>query len=101
MFSNLNLALTGGGIYGLLGHNDSGKTSLLNLISGLLFAHQGEIRTLEEHPENRSARLLSQTFYLPEQIILPSLSSQRYLDLYAPFYPRFDKERFDEYIDAL
>ncbi len=100
LFSNLNLALTGGGIYGLLGSNGSGKTSLLNLISGLLFAHQGEILTLEEHPENRSARLLSQIFYLPEQVILPSLSSQRYLDLYAPFYPHFDKERFDEYIDA-
>jgi len=101
LFSGLNLALTAGRIYGLLGRNGSGKTTLLNLISGLLFAHQGKIHTLKENPRDRSAHLLSQIFYLPEQIILPSVSSQQYLSLYSPFYPSFDIEHFDQYSDAL
>lgn len=84
-----------------MGRNGSGKTTLLNLISGLVFAHQGEIHTLKENPRDRSARLLSQIFYLPKQFILPSISRQQYLSLYAPFYPSFEKEHFDQYSDAL
>ena len=37
VFSGLNLSLTGGHIYGLLGKNGAGKTTLLKLIGGLLF----------------------------------------------------------------
>jgi len=101
LFSDLNLDLTGGGVYGLLGRNGAGKTSLLNLISGLLYARQGHIQTLGENPQDRSANLLSKIFYLPDQVILPSISSQLYLSLNAPFYPSFDKERFEQYTDAL
>ena len=35
VFSGLNLSLTGGHIYGLLGKNGAGKTTLLKLIGGL------------------------------------------------------------------
>lgn len=101
LFSGLNLSMDAGRIYGVLGRNGSGKTSLLNLFSGLLFAHQGGIHTLGENPGDRSARLLSRIFYLPEQVILPSISSSRYLGLYAPLYPGFDRERFDQYSNAL
>lgn len=101
LFSDLSLSLDAGKIYGLLGRNGAGKTSLLNLFSGLLHVRKGHIRTLGENPGDRSARLLSRIFYLPEQVILPSISSRRYLGLYAPFYPSFDQERFAQYADAL
>jgi ABC-2 type transport system ATP-binding protein len=66
-----------------------------------LYARQGHIQTLGENPKDRTANLLSKIFYLPDQVILPSISSQLYLSLNAPFYPSFDKERFEQYTDAL
>lgn len=101
LFSGLSLSIETERIYGLLGRNGSGKTTLLNLISGLLFARQGSVQTVGENPGKRTARLLSQIFFLPEQIYLPSISASQYLDLHKPFYPDFDREAFDRYADAM
>ena len=38
LFNNLNLELSPGNIYGLLGKNGAGKTTLLKIICGLLFS---------------------------------------------------------------
>ena len=37
VFSDLNLTLTEGHVYGLLGKNGAGKSTLLKLMCGLLF----------------------------------------------------------------
>ena len=47
VFSGLNLSLTGGHIYGLLGKNGAGKTTLLKLIGGLLFPLRGRIEVCD------------------------------------------------------
>ena len=41
VFKNLNLELAGGHIYGLLGKNGVGKTTLMKIIAGLRFADSG------------------------------------------------------------
>lgn len=43
ILNNINLHLTSGKIYGLQGHNGSGKTMLLRLIAGLIHATEGEV----------------------------------------------------------
>lgn len=43
VLSHFSLSLRQGGIYGLLGKNGTGKSTLLALISGLLTPCQGEI----------------------------------------------------------
>jgi ABC-2 type transport system ATP-binding protein len=45
IYSGLNLELQQGNIYGLLGENGVGKTTLLKLISGLLFHNEGNSST--------------------------------------------------------
>ncbi len=57
-FSGLNLSLTGGHIYGLLGKNGAGKTTLLKLIGGLLFPLRGRIEVCDAIP-----RLRKPSFY--------------------------------------
>jgi ABC-2 type transport system ATP-binding protein len=42
LFTNLNLNLLNGNIYGLLGINGAGKTTLLKIIIGLLIPQKGE-----------------------------------------------------------
>ena len=68
VFSGLNLSLTGGHIYGLLGKNGAGKTTLLKLIGGLLFPLRGRIEVCDAIPRLRKPSFLSDIFFIPEGI---------------------------------
>lgn len=98
LFSDLALDLDQGGIYGLLGKNGAGKTSLLRLMSGQLFPHAGSCSVLGENPADRTPSLLSQIYFLPEEFHVPPISGNAYREIYATFYPNFDVARFAELI---
>lgn len=99
LFSGLSLAMEAGNIYGLLGRNGAGKTTLLKIISGLLFPRAGTCRTFGERPSRRLPEMLSDIFYLPEELYLPAVRPAVYTSLYAPFYPRFDADQFERFLD--
>jgi ABC-2 type transport system ATP-binding protein len=98
LFSDLSLQLKAGNIYGLLGVNGAGKSSLLKLVAGLLFAQTGTVRTLERDPAAREPSLLADVFMLAEDAQAPSMLARDYLRARAPFYPRFDRALFDRYL---
>ena len=101
LFSQLDFSLSSGGICGLLGKNGAGKTSLLKLISGLLFPQKGTVEIATETPSNRSVGFLQDLFFIPEEFKLPPVSPQKYMRLFAPFYPRFDPEKYLSYLENL
>lgn len=101
LFTNLNIELSSGNIYGLLGKNGAGKTTLLKIISGLLFPQKGSCEVLGSFPEKREPEFLNKIYYIPEEIYTPNIKIQRYVDLLIPFYPKFDKRKFDSYIEEL
>ena len=43
VLSNVNISLERGKIYGFIGQNGAGKTTMINHINGLLFPDEGEI----------------------------------------------------------
>jgi ABC-2 type transport system ATP-binding protein len=90
VLQNLTLKLAPGHIYGLLGRNGAGKSSLLHNICGLLFPQSGECLVAGDKPERRSPKFLQQVYLLPEEVYLPNVSIKSYLDVYAPFYPTFN-----------
>lgn len=94
LFEDLYLHLAPGNICGLLGRNGAGKSTLLAIMQGLLFPESGDISVMGLEPQARSPELLSNCFLLTEDLFLPNLSIQGFVDLYAPFYPRFDKSQF-------
>lgn len=99
LFTNLSLELKAGNIYGLLGKNGAGKTSLLKIISGLLFPDMGAVEVNSFIPQHRNPEFLQDIFFLPEEYYLPGLKAVEFKKTYAPFYPAFDESRFMELLN--
>ena len=68
VLSNISLELKGGNIYGLLGENGVGKTTLLTLLAGLKKPAVGTIDTDGRVPSDRQPSLLADQFYLPDEV---------------------------------
>lgn len=98
LFNGLNLEMEKGNIYGLLGLNGAGKTSLMKLMTGLLFPREGEIRVMGETPSRRTPDLLSRIFVLPEELNTPSVSEKEFLLSQTPFYPGYNHSQFERYL---
>lgn len=98
LFRGLDMQLEMGNIYGLLGKNGAGKTTLLRLLSGLLYSQEGQLDVIGFNPGARNPNLLSDIFFLPEEFYLPSVSAEKYQQLYGPFYPKFDTQKFRQYL---
>ena len=98
LLSDLNLQLEAGHIHGLLGKNGEGKSTLLKLISGLVFPTQGELSVMGVEPRKRYPEMLQEIFFLPEELPQILLSIENYEKVYAPFYPKFSSEQFDNYL---
>lgn len=101
LFLDFCLELTPGNIYGLLGKNGAGKTSLLKLISGLLFPLKGTCLLDNRKTLERKPNVLQEIIFLPENSYLPPLKISEYLEIYSPFYNRFDKEKFTRFLTEL
>ena len=96
LFEDLSVNLSAGNIYGLLGRNGAGKTSLLRILCGQLYRRGGACRVLGKDPGDRSAELLSDIFFLPEEYYVPSVKPNEYLSMFSPFYPGFLPSKFEE-----
>jgi ABC-2 type transport system ATP-binding protein len=99
LFDDLNLELPGGSIYGLLGKNGAGKSSLLKIIQGLLFPTAGRVEVMAHLPIQRDPDFLSDCFLIPEDLHIPRMQIHTFIRLYAPFYPRFDGALFEHLLD--
>jgi len=98
VFNDLSLSLSPGHIYGLLGKNGTGKSTLLRNIAGLLFAHEGRIEVLGQEPRKRKASFLQKIFLVPEEFYLPDMPVRQYIAVNAPFYPLFNHQQFANYM---
>ncbi len=92
VFNNFSLTLKENNIYGLLGKNGTGKSTLLYLISGLLRQQQGTILIDGISAQERSAEVLKDIFIVTEEFELPSVSLATYVKINRSFYPNFSQE---------
>ena len=81
-----------GGVYGLLGKNGTGKSTLLYLMMGLLRPQKGSITIDGTSASLRTPEVLSEMFLVPEEYDLPPISLRQYVCAIKPFYPRFSEE---------
>lgn len=92
VFHNLSLRFEEGKIYGLLGLNGEGKSTLLYILSGLLKAKSGDVAINGSCIARRLPSDLRNIYIIPEEFELPNMSLDKYVDINSVFYPKFSRE---------
>ena len=93
-FKNISLEFKEGNVYGLLGENGVGKTTLLKIISGLQFPKNGTCKVDDFIPSERNPYFLQNIFYLPEEVITEDTTPEKFINKLGVFYPRYDHSYF-------
>ena len=99
VLKNINMTLEEGHIYGLLGENGVGKTTLLTLLCGLKKPQMGTIETDGHNPYKREPSLLSDQYYLSDEVAPVNMKAIDYAGNYGKFWERFDLNRFVEIME--
>lgn len=87
-------------IYGLLGRNGAGKTTIMQIISAQKFPTSGDARVFGEAPYENS-RVLSQTCFVKDSQTYPKyFRLSDVLEVASLFFPRWDREYALALVDA-
>ena len=100
VFQDFSMQLNEARIYGLLGKNGTGKSTLLYLIAGLLRPQEGRVTIDGNDAMQRSTAMLQELFIVPEEFVLPDITLDEYVRLNAPFYPHFSREVLARCLDS-
>ena len=92
VLEDFSMKLDKGSVYGLLGKNGTGKSTLLYLMAGLLRPQTGNVLYKGVDVKKRYPDTLQDMFLVPEEFALPNVSLKQYVKLNAPFYPNFSDE---------
>lgn len=93
---NITMKLENGRIYGLLGENGVGKTTLLTLLCGLKKLQCGTISTDGFNPYDRNPHFLENQYYLPDEVSPVHDKAVNWAKVSGKFWPRFNLDRFCE-----
>ena len=100
VLKNITMTLEEGRIYGLLGENGVGKTTLLTLICGLKKPKEGTISIDGNDPYMRKPSLLSEIYYLSDEVAAANMKATDYAATYGKFWDNFDMARFLEIMEV-
>jgi ABC-2 type transport system ATP-binding protein len=92
VLEDFSMKLDKGSVYGLLGKNGTGKSTLLYLMAGLLRPQTGNVFYKGVDVKKRYPDTLQDMFLVPEEFALPNVSLKQYVKLNALFYPNFSDE---------
>jgi len=95
VLKNISMEICGGNIYGLLGENGVGKTTLLTLLCGLKKPQTGTIDVDGRTPFDRLPSLLSEQFYLPDEVSPVHAKARDFARENGIFWPKFNIDKFE------
>ena len=101
VFKNISLEFEKGNIYGLLGENGVGKTTLLKLICGLQKPQHGSVTVDGLTPSMRQPQFLQNVYFLPEEVITEDTTPEKFIQKIGCFYPRYDFALFNQLMKEL
>jgi len=86
---NINIRFEAGKIYGLLGRNGAGKTTMMKIIYGMLFPSTGTVTV--DGKKVTDDDILGQMFFAGEKnYLLPDASVEKIFRIMKDFRPEFD-----------
>lgn len=96
VLDNITMTLEPGCIYGLLGENGVGKTTLLTLLCGLKKPKGGSISVDGQTPSLRKPSLLGMQYYLPDEVAPVNLPANVWAKATGRFWSDFDMNKWEE-----
>ena len=97
---DFDMTVEEGGVYGLLGKNGEGKTTLVRMIMGVIPADSGEIFFKDKKIRFRDAAYKKEIGYIPEDTFFYSwMKIEDLVAFNSSFYPTWDGRKAAEYLD--
>ena len=97
---DLNMTVPTGSVYGLVGSNGAGKSTIIRHLTGIYRQDAGEI-LVDGAPVFENPGVKSRIAYIPDEIFYYANASIReMMDFYRSIYPHFDAERFKKLADV-
>ena len=96
VLENISMRIEAGNIYGLLGENGVGKTTLLTLLSGLKKPLAGSIDIDGRDPFDRKPSMLTEIYYLPDEVAPVNASAYAFAKENGVFWKNFSLDKFVE-----
>ena len=92
--NRVSLNILDGEVFGLVGTNGAGKSTILRIISGVIMPDEG-IVLVDKRPVYDNPEVKRDIFYISDdQYFLPNSTLEEMATFYENIYPRFDKLRF-------
>lgn len=102
LVSNVNLDIKKGEIYGLLGQNGAGKTTIMKLLTGLLSPTTGEIVLFgQKLTENMKSGLKRVGSIIEYPIFFEHLTAMENLQLHCEYLGFYDKKAIKQALDMV
>jgi ABC-2 type transport system ATP-binding protein len=99
---DLSLRVPAASIYGFLGPNGSGKTSVIRIIMGMVKPERGEVRVLEGTVPRDLPHILARVGYVPERPhVYPQLTVGEAMRYHASFHRLWDPHWADQLVERL
>ena len=96
VLKDISMELQEGKIYGLLGENGVGKTTLLTLLAGLKKVDDGMLEIDGQKPFNREPSFLSNIYYLPDEVPAPRRKAIDFATDHGQYWNNFNAQKFSE-----
>jgi len=92
----LTMTVPKGAIYGLMGLNGAGKTTIIKHLAGYLEEDEGEI-TIDGQPVMDNEELKKRVAFIPDDLFFfRGCSRKEMAKYYSGIYPAWDQTRFEE-----
>lgn len=93
--NNVTFSFEPNKIYGLLGRNGAGKTTIMHMITAQLFATSGEVKVFGEVPYENNQALSKICFIKESQKYPPNFTVQDVLNISSELFPNWDQSYAD------
>jgi len=92
---NVNITVYKGETYGLIGRNGAGKTSMLQMLSGVAPPTSGKLELFGQQSREVTNKIKLDIGFVPqEQVFYPWMNGKQLAKFLSGFYPSWDHDTF-------